>query len=283
MIRPATGLAAVALISLASADTGLAQSPDAAAAPRAKPAQAGRLAHVLISRREHVRPSPWGPERVEDRTLYTVVPFNWQGLYIGLHGGGAWGRTRSENASPFGGYDAGASLSYTVSPAGGLVGGQIGFALQSANWVFGPEIDFGYLGLDSQTTVGDDLTAVKYSWYATFTGRFGFAWDHALFYLKGGGALAHIRNTATDLDGGAVDPTDFTEVARARFGWALGGGVEYALAPNMSAKVEYLYMDFGKVTSGNADGDSFSHRNAVHSVKLGVSYRFGGVPLFIRF
>ena len=278
MLRPVAGLAVIVLLCAATADSGWAEP--AAAASRA---QAGRLSSVLLARRTSVRQTRRGPEKVEDKLTYTVVPYNWQGLYLGLHGGGAWGRTRSDNTAPFGGYDAGIPLGYGIAPSGVLIGGQIGLLLQSGNWVYGGEVDLGYLALDRTLTSGDDRTAVKYGWYGTFTGRFGFAWDHALYYLKGGAALARIRNTATDLDGGAIDPTDFSEVTRTRWGWAIGGGLEYAFAPNMSAKIEYLYMDFGSVTSGNADGDSFRHRDNVHTVKLGVNYRFGGVPLFIRY
>jgi opacity protein-like surface antigen len=52
-------------------------------------------------------------------------------------------------------------------------------------------------------------------------------------------------------------------------GWALGGGIEYGFAPNWSIKAEYLYMDFGEYTSSvNLDGDTFEHRNEVHTPSL---------------
>jgi outer membrane immunogenic protein len=282
MKYPAAGIVAVALAGAVSADRGWAQP---AADARQSRAQAAGLVSIPVSRRTTTRQIPYGTERIEDTVSYSVVPYNWQGFYIGLHGGGAWGRTRSDNTSPFGGYDAGVPRGYALAPAGVFGGGQFGAIAQRGNWVFGAEVDFGYLGLDRTLTAGDDRTSVRYQWYGTLTGRVGFAWDHALYYLKAGGALARIRNTASDLDGAppAIDPSDLSQVTRTHVGWAIGGGLEYGVAPNWSAKIEYLYMDFGSAASGNLDGDTFRHDNSVHTVKLGLNYRFGGVPLFIRF
>jgi outer membrane immunogenic protein len=37
-----------------------------------------------------------------------------------------------------------------------------------------------------------------------------------------------------------------------RTGWTAGGGVEVPLAPTVTVKLEYLYVDFGKLTFSNA-------------------------------
>jgi outer membrane immunogenic protein len=92
--------------------------------------------------------------------------------------------------------------------------------------------------------------------------------------MKGGLAAAQIENRAGALLGGGVaDPFDLTETDETRLGWALGGGLEYAFRPDWSLKIEYMYMDFGTDTSGNFDGDGFSHDNDLHSVKVGLNYR----------
>ncbi len=46
----------------------------------------------------------------------------------------------------------------------------------------------------------------------------------------------------------------------------------------MSIKSEYLYMDFGKQTSTNLDGDLFQHKNNIQTFKVGLNYRWGGLP-----
>jgi len=98
--------------------------------------------------------------------------------------------------------------------------------------------------------------------------------DRALFYVKGGLAVATIRNIAADLDNNNsdMDPFSTSRVTRTRAGWAIGVGVEYAFAPNWSARFEYLYGNFGSFPSSDLNGGLYSHHNDVHAVKLGVTY-----------
>jgi len=221
-----------------------------------------------------------------------AAAYNWTGLYLGANCGGAWGLTTSSNTGPgFDGFDNGVATSYDNRPGGWTCGGQIGYNIQSGSIVFGVEGEFGKLWLDRRLegigTAGEDLVAVRYDWYATATGRLGIAWDRALLYVKGGAAWARIRNTASDLISfppAVIDLGDFSEETHTRFGWALGGGLEYGLTPNWSLKGEYLYMDFGTYTTGlNLDGDTFQHRNQLHTAKIGINYRFGASPVVARY
>jgi outer membrane immunogenic protein len=215
-------------------------------------------------------------------------PFNWTGPYAGLNCGYAWGRTRS--SSDDSGFDPpGASLAITIDADGWLCGAQAGYNWQTGNWLAGIEGDLGYLDVSRRAinqgvpTDPDDLVAVKYGWYGTLTGRIGPVWDRSALYLKGGAAVARIRNTAGD--GNGADTGDFTDISKTKWGWALGAGFEQVLQPNWTWKIEYLYMDFGKITSGNGDGDTFEHRNRVHTVKLGLNYRFatGKAPVVTKY
>ena len=206
--------------------------------------------------------------------------FTWTGFYLGTHTGIASGWTRSSNVAPYGGFDAGIPLTYEINPVSIFGGGQFGYNLQTGIWVLGLEFDGGYLGLREKTRPApDDLMEVKYGWYGTMTGRIGMANDRLLTYVKGGAAVAQIRNTVSDLDGtGAIDPTDFSSISNARWGWTIGSGFEYAILPAVSLKAEYLYMDFGKKTSTNLDGDLFRHKDNVNTFKVGLNYRWGGLP-----
>ena len=60
-------------------------------------------------------------------------------------------------------------------------------------------------------------------------------------------------------------------------GWVVGGGVEYAFAPNWSGKVEYDYMGFGNQTVNypitTAGPVSFTHQN-LQAILAGLNYRF---------
>jgi len=66
-----------------------------------------------------------------------------------------------------------------------------------------------------------------------------------------------------------------------RWGWIVGAGIEYGLAPNWSAKVEFNYMDFGTertAFTGVSPGISsfvLDVKQTVSLVKVGINYRFG--------
>jgi outer membrane immunogenic protein len=226
------------------------------------------------------------PSRIPTAPAAVPVPFTWTGFYVGGHTGVAVGRTTTSNTSPFGGFDAGVPVSYDANPVGIFGGGQLGYNWQSGMWVLGLEGDVGYLGMrETVDTLPDNQIAVKYGWYGTITGRVGIASDRLLTYVKGGAAVASITNSAGDFDGFLLDPTQSTETKKTRWGWTVGTGFEFALSPAWSVKAEYLYMDFGKHRSANLAGDTFEHKNQVHTAKIGLNYRFGGyqAPLMARY
>jgi outer membrane immunogenic protein len=204
--------------------------------------------------------------------------FTWTGWYLGTHTGVAWGRTTTTNAFPYGGFDAFTPLSLETNPISIFGGGQFGYNWQFGSIVLGAEVDGGYLGArESVRPAPNDLLETKYTWYGTFTGRAGWAYDRLLSYVKGGAAVASISNTASDLLGnGAINSFDYSQVNKTRWGWTIGTGFEYAIMPNWTVKSEYLYMDFGTRSSTNLDGDVFDHKNRVQTFKIGLNYKWGG-------
>src|ERR1700747_1039263 len=77
---------------------------------------------------------------------YTKAPpamiaafYDWRGFYIGLTGGGGWSHTCWTNTNTLG-FPTVPSVSEGCHDAsGGMIGGQVGYRWQSANWVFGVE------------------------------------------------------------------------------------------------------------------------------------------------
>jgi outer membrane immunogenic protein len=171
----------------------------------------------------------------QQQPYYKAAPapvFNWTGFYFGGHVGYGWG-------------DTAASITGEVD---GFTGGlQAGYNWQfSRNWVFGIEADI------TGTDMNDPLpTHVDY--LGTLRARVGYAWDRTMLYGTGG--LAFNRSSVTGLH-----DTDT--------GYALGAGIEWAFAPNWSAKVEYMYYSFDNTGPVATDLD-------VSTIKLGVNYRFG--------
>src|SRR5262249_57233963 len=64
-------------------------------------------------------------------------------------------------------------------------------------------------------------------------------------------------------------------------GWAIGAGAEVRLSGNWTGKIEYLYLDFGKVsttaslpTNSTPLGINFNSHVTDQIVRVGVNYKF---------
>jgi outer membrane immunogenic protein len=173
---------------------------------------------------------------------FPIAPvYNWSGFYIGVNGGGAFGNSNWTDPID------GPTGNFTVS--GFLVGGTVGANYQLGAFVFGVEGDGDWAGINGTTfnaSCAGFGCETKSNWLATVRGRAGYAWDRVLFYGTGGGAFANVQASA-----GALP---FYSSAQA--GWTAGAGVEYAFAPNLTAKVEYLFVDLANASCpvGNCGG-----------------------------
>lgn len=58
-------------------------------------------------------------------------------------------------------------------------------------------------------------------------------------------------------------------------GWTIGAGVEWAFYNNWSAKLEYLYIDFGDGPTISETGGGFASGKLTDNVvRAGVNYKF---------
>ncbi|MGA2124798.1 MAG: outer membrane protein [Xanthobacteraceae bacterium] len=195
--------------------------------------------------------------------------YNWTGFYIGVEGG--WGFGRADQTDP-GGFNSG---TYNVN--GGLIGGTLGYNWQMGQAVFGLEGDGSYSWIKGSTagTLGgcggappncsSNLQAL-----GTFRGRLGWAIDRVLPYVTGGLAVGSLHGAEGDVAANGAFGSGSTTVA----GWTVGGGVEVALAPNWSAKVEYLHVDLGNQSIFN---DTFGGAILPESIKFTTEIVRGGV------
>ena len=197
------------------------------------------------------------------------LAFSWTGCYLGGNVGGLWLNNDWTDSA-----DVGVG-SHTAS--GVTAGGQVGCNYQTGPWVFGVEGMFNWADANGDASSAVGVFHTDTNWLANVTGRVGYAFDRNLLYVKGGGAWIDQSNSAT-VGGVPFDTGDHT-----RSGWTVGGGWEYAFAPNWSAKIEYNYMDFGtqSPTFSSATGatTSFNIDQTAHLALFGVNYRFGGAPL----
>ena len=215
---------------------------------------------------------------------YTKAPpmiaalYDWNGFYIGANGG--WGSSR--NCWDFLPRAGGAAQEEGChDSSGGTVGGQIGYRWQAGTWVFGVEAQGNWADLTGSNTsqaFAGLVNRSKVDAFGLFTGQVGYAANNVLFYVKGGAAVtsnSYRINTIAGLPA-AVTGDD------ARWGGAVGAGLEYGFAPNWSLGVEYnhLFMQdrtyaFVNPASGFSSGrDSISQD--VDLVTARVNYRWGG-------
>jgi outer membrane immunogenic protein len=181
--------------------------------------------------------------------------FTWTGPYAGLQAGYGFS-TFVDGGSPAG------------SPSGGMIGLTGGYNYQVApQFVIGGEVDFAfagisgarnYWGLSAYGAVNNLLTARL---------RGGYAWERALFYVTGGFAGG---SNALQLSSWAFNGYQTTF----QTGWAVGGGVEYLITPNISAKGEYLYTSTG--SSPYFDYSRWSTESGVNmsTIRAGLNYHF---------
>ena len=91
---------------------------------------------------------------------------------------------------------------------------------------------------------------------------------------------------ATDYSIANAPGTDAHSFSRTKSGWTIGGGVETQLAGHWTAKIEYLYIDLGKLTDVfvYAPDPAISVVNTSHIrnhvARLGLNYKFGG-PVYM--
>ena len=157
----------------------------------------------------------------------------------------------------------------------------MGYRWQSAGWVFGLEAqgnwaDFSGSNVSSVHSRLTDRTRIDA--FGLFTGQVGYAWNNALFYVKGGGAVTDNRYDGF-LAGTKVDTAN-----DARWGGTVGAGLEFGFAPNWSAAVEYDHLFMGdqqlRTSASIATGDGHTRpiditRDA-DLVTVRVNYRWGG-------
>jgi opacity protein-like surface antigen len=197
-----------------------------------------------------------------------VAAYSWSGLYVGGHLG------------------AGFSYRYWTVADGAtsevgdavMLGGQIGYNYQIGNLVMGVESEAAWGNLKDENVCPDGVNTcwTRQNWLATVTGRLGYAFNQALFYVKGGAAF-----TRPDYFKTAPFPSVLDERGGGRRdGWTAGTGMEYALWNNWAVRLEYDYLDFDSRTfalNNIATGmfaENVTVRQKAHEVKLGLNYLF---------
>jgi outer membrane immunogenic protein len=216
---------------------------------------------------------------------------SWAGGYLGIEGGAA------QNYALFGDSDCFFSGCPLIDhrKTGGTVGGLLGYNWQQGSFVYGVEGDWGWIGAKtSRSAPGPGLagnnnlsTSYDVNWLATLRGRAGLAFDSTLFYVTGGAAFGHAKNSVELI---SADPADTGTIEasyaqnQTKVGWTAGVGAEYMLSQHWTARAEFRYVDLGRTTVACSSANNFNgcvstgyrgeFSNTLKLGLVGLNYKF---------
>lgn len=219
-----------------------------------------------LSKPKKQRPPP-PAEYVEPAYLQQSLPAIWQGYYVGASVGYGWGISEQT-------YDRNNNHGLaSTSPSGALASVTVGYNMMwSPNVLIGVEADLGLMNVSAEDKVVYDGHIYKTSygpWWSTVRGRIGYLFGNTLLYGTGGLAIMAVDEVSI-----GNTPGETANNRDVRAGWVLGAGVEHALSSTMTAKLEYLHMDFGTYEGLSANREDFSFTNRLDVVRVGLNFKF---------
>ena len=215
------------------------------------------------------------------------APWSWSGFYVGGTVGGGWGNF--DNAASA--YD----LRFPLSTNGsGVVAGLYGgynFILYD-RLLLGIETDFAWANIRGGGEFGGHLDLPhgsipwaaeannRLGWIGTTRGRLGYAFGPVLVYGTGGLAYGHVETNGVGVLGSSSIHSSHAvpfSGSSTKTGWTAGAGVEWAITPNVLARLEYLHYDLGTsewfVPNTNNIVKVSTDANG-NIVRAGVGYKF---------
>jgi outer membrane immunogenic protein len=241
-----------------------------------------------------------------------MMVYNWTGCYIGGNVGGGWAKTDQWQVAKVGGPTIIPNNDFGRSDSDGnfIGGGQIGCDYQFGQFVVGAQgmADFGGIrsshvvptafpasGGAGPFPVGSFISNNRVNYTVTATARVGYLFaPQVLGYVKGGAAWANQDHNfvgTTVIPGVAANFLSESANNVDRFGWTVGGGLEWMFAPGWSVFGEYNYMDFGRkdiafIAGPTTTGapDIVSTRLTIQQALVGVNYKFNwGGPVVAKY
>jgi opacity protein-like surface antigen len=218
-------------------------------------------------------------------------PFGWNGFYFGPSGGLVLSRS---------------SIAINYPPASGafegqqskslIIGGQIGYNWTIGNFIAGIEGDVSALSLHNGISnpglvspqFGPYIVNAGASWLATSRLRAGmnitqFPFTNGiLVYGTGGAAFARISSTWCNAAGAGGDSYclnnglvagGWSTQSEIKSGWTAWGGIEAPLAPYITGKIEYLYVDLAAAKFLQGSG-TFAPKFSEQFVRAGLNFLF---------
>jgi outer membrane immunogenic protein len=243
-----------------------------------------------------------------------LAAWTWAGPYIGGTIGYSAGRSKTDTI--FSDPATGAGLFATSQSRrldGAIGGAQAGTNWLAGIWLAGIEGDLNYSGQRAKLNavcpgeicnpslvgvIGDPSVIARFEqgqkleWFATLRARLGVTvTPDAMAYVTGGLAVGEVMTAGTvfgfDSNGNPVNT--IVSSHNTQGGWTVGGGIEGRVAGNWTAKIEYLYLDLGTVTTipapalNSTTAVAFNSRVTDNLLRVGVNYKFDPNELWVDY
>jgi len=195
---------------------------------------------------------------------------------------------------------------------GAIGGAQAGYNWLAGMWLVGVEGDLNYSGqrakfnavcpgeicnpaligvVNDSSVIANFEDGQKLEWFATLRARLGVAvTPDAIAYVTGGLAVGEVMTAGTvfGFDGSGNPVNTIVSSHNTKAGWAVGGGIEGRLAGNWTAKIEYLYLDLGTVTTiptpalNSTTAVAFNSRITDNILRVGANYKFDATDIWVN-
>lgn len=247
------------------------------------------VAATVVAAPVYAADLPVAPSYYPPAAALPPAMYNWTGIYVGGNVGGGLLSDSISQASTTA-TTVNLTGSQSAHPAGIIGGAQLGANYQFDKLVVGAEGawsasnlsgygisaaappaagPFAGLGITQERNTSNPL------WLATVSGRLGYAANDWLFYAKGGGAWLHVQYIQDLLGSGSTLVSQSIGVNRT--GFVAGGGIEYGMTENLSARLEYDFYDFDTKTIQFA-ATPLNNRSYLHTLTFGLNWRFTPEP-----
>jgi high affinity Mn2+ porin len=231
-----------------------------------------------------------------------AAAYDWTGVYVGGHIGYAAGSshwwampTGAAGPAQSGSLDLFNAFNGFNGMGSYFEGFQAGYNyVLPSRWLFGVEADVSFPSTITGTSTlssaasGTASYAETVEFSGTLRGRVGYAPNlgatHWLLYATGGFAWSYDQFTRTQIAGtpagGTAVPGQVENLfVVPRVGGVAGAGVELALPSNWTARLEYLFTDYGnRSVTFPAGAQRFNSDLNVSELRFGLNYRLNGDP-----
>ncbi|MDB5509771.1 MAG: Opacity protein [Hyphomicrobiales bacterium] len=192
------------------------------------------------------------------RTPMDAMTVDWRGPYAGVIAG--YGRARARTSDGI--------VTESLTSDGAMGGIYAGRNFAFGNLVVGFEGSTSLTDWEGSGTVPGTLNAQNYRNYieADVRGRLGYSFGRFLPFVAGGVAWGRSEqiDRATGSQRGRI-PTE---------AWTLGAGVDYMIADNLSARVEYQHQRTMKNVDVFLNGVILDQKRNADLFRVGVAYHF---------